>query len=149
MRHHLLDSLRIVTTFAIVLACLLHFHPTSLLQKNAITSRTFVLLMLLPAVMSLVLAPIVASATDRRVSHPALTFLWSACEGLALGLGFVGLLVIYEWYSDPSASHLEPLSLLLAAAVGAAAAARKRIRRVQTVLAESVSSGSLESGPHE
>lgn len=146
MRRHLLDSLRITTTFVAVFACFGTFPVKSLLPQNAVSVETFVFLLLLPGALALVLAPAVASLRDRRLSLPALTVMWSVMDGLALGLGLTVLLVTYHWYADPAASHLEPLSLLFAATTGAAVAARKRIVRIQTRLAESPARHSALTG---
>lgn len=141
MRRHPLDSLRIVSTFVVVMAFFISFPPASLLPQKAVSSQPLAFLFLLPATMALLLAPIVA-LSDRRLAHPLLTVMSSASEGIALGMGFTGLVMIYYWYADPAASHLEPLTLLFAAITGAAVVSQKRILKVQTLLAESMTSGS-------
>lgn len=141
MRRHPLDSLRIMSTFVVVMVCFICFPPASLLAQKAMSSHALAFLFLLPATMALLLAPIVA-LLDRRLAHPLLTVMSSTSEGIALGIGFTGLVMIYFWYADPAASHLEPLTLLFAAITGAAVVSQKRILKIQTLLAERISSGS-------
>jgi hypothetical protein len=139
MRFAPLNSIRIITRFCIALTCLSIFPPKSLLSQNAVSSEALAFLFLLPAIMALMVAPIV-TLIDRRMAHPLLLFMSSVSEGIAIGIGFIGLVIIYYWYSDPTASHLEPLSLLFAAITAAATVCKKRIRKTQILLAESTQS---------
>ena len=140
----MLSSLRVVAAFTGAIVALRVCSVHELTVPNALSPETLAALLLVPALLAIV-SPILGYVNDRRVVHIVLTLFASVCEGLSLGLGLVGFLLLYQWYKSPSAPHLEPLVIILGIATAGALTSSRRIFSVQTRIAEQPAGGAASS----
>lgn len=121
----------IVSTFSSLVVTLTITAPDTLRVPNAISAAMFTTLFGIPVMLALISKGIAEKWNSIRRAE-VLAVLSGLCEGEALGLGLNGLLVTYYWYSEPSISHFEPLTVLLGAAAGVSQYASNRIQRYST-----------------
>lgn len=133
---HILSSIRVVADFSGILAVQYLLPYPSLIAPNAFSAMEFIAFLIVPAALALIVGPILVSLNERRISPIALTVCASLCEGLSLGLSLSGLFVVYQWYVTPSASHLEPLLIMLGLLAAGTLTISRRLFALLTRLAE-------------